>query len=106
MRQTRSIREQVFEDQDGGYVSRMALSTLPADLRQAYTAEVQAVNCNSCDDAECRFRHDRKRLPADAGGESQCLRWAKAFAPLAWRNPDGCTIILPQEIIDAIRAGA
>lgn len=65
MKQSRSIREQVFEDQDGGYVSRMALSTLPVDLR-----------------------------------------WAKAYAPLAWRNPDGRTIILPQEIIDAIRTGA
>ena len=106
MKQSRSIREQVFEDQDGGYVSRMALSTLPVDLRQAYAAEVKAVNCNTCDDAECRFRYDRKRLPADAGGESQCLRWAKAYAPLAWRNPDGRTIILPQEIIDAIRTGA
>lgn len=67
-------------------------------------SEAKLLDCSRCDDEACTFRFKNDRLPEDAGGKSQCLRWAQEFTPLAWRNPDGRIIIMPQEVIDRLKA--
>ena len=71
--------------------------------------EYEVCNCqsvsNPCYDRSCIYRGKLTRFPADAGGENGCLRLAQSQSKYAFRNCDGRTIILPQEIIDEIRSG-
>lgn len=66
--------------------------------------ELAAVDCTTCgDDSDmCPWRFKVERLPSDAGGQSQCLRWAREFGGISWRNPDGHVIIMPQEAVEAL----
>ena len=65
--------------------------------------EREAINCTTCHDELCKFRNKDERYPVDAGGESQCLRWAQEFGGICWRNPDGTVILVPDKIVEAIR---
>lgn len=65
--------------------------------------EKRLLDCSDCLDELCAFRFSQDRLPADAGGKGQCLRWAQEFTPLAWRNQEGRVIIVPQEAIDRLK---
>ena len=89
---------------NGEYGGRLALDYLPPETAERWWAEAAALECSSCNVEECAFRFKEERLPEDAGGNCQCIRWAEKFTPLAWRNPDGRVIVMPQEILDAIRA--
>lgn len=89
---------------NGEYQGKIALDYMPPEKAQRWKAEAAALNCATCNDENCPVRFNGDRLPADAGGKSQCLRWAQEFTPLAWRNPDGYVIIMPQEVFDTIRA--
>ena len=94
-------REQFFT---GDHHGRVGLDYMPPEIAARWRAEADALNCNSCYMTDCKFRNKHERLPDDAGGEGQCLRWAQKFTPLAWRNLDGRVIVMPQEVLDAIRA--
>ena len=81
-----------------------AAHSVPAEIFNHWKAEAKLLDCSRCDDEVCAFRFKQDRFPEDAGGHSQCLCWAQEFTPLAWRNPDGRVIVMPQEVIDRLKA--
>ena len=93
-------REQLFT---GDYHGNLALSHMPPEVADCWRDEAAALKCSTCFQENCKFRDKHERLPDDAGGEGQCLRWAQEFTPLAWRNVDGRVIVMPQEVLDTIR---
>ena len=84
--------------------SAYSMDFLSPEMAARYRTEKQLLNCSDCDDEACAFRFKQDRFPEDVGGKGQCLRWAQEFTPLAWRNQDGRVIIMPQEIIDKLKA--
>lgn len=94
-------REMLFSD---SWQSGVALSNLPPQVAEATRREISAVQCSTCLDSECKHRGRTDRLPIDAGGKSQCLRWAKLVSRYSFRNGDGTVIIIPDEVIAAIKA--
>jgi len=84
--------------------SSYATYGLPTEVSDRWKAERRMLDCSQCDDEACEFRFKQDRFPEDAGGKGQCLRWAQEFTPLAWKNQDGRVIIMPQEVIDRLKA--
>ena len=84
--------------------SSYATCGIPAEVSDRWYAEQRLLNCSQCDDEACVARFKQDRFPEDVGGKGQCLRWAQEFTPLAWRNQDGRVIIMPQEVIDRLKA--
>ena len=70
---------------------------------QQWRKEYSLCDCLRCYDRECTCREKNIRFPASAGGRDQCLRYARTLIKYAFRNPDGTVIIIPDEIIEAIR---
>lgn len=81
-----------------------ALDYSPPEIAARLRREKRLLDCSDCPDGACAFRFSQDRLPEDAGGKGRCLRWAQEFTPLAWRNQDGRIIIMPQEVIDRLKA--
>ena len=86
--------------------ARISLNRLDEPTRKKTRMELELVDCSTCYDHDCVYRDSKERLPQDAGGRGQCLRWAEwAYSdnPFFWRNPGGDIIVIPPEIIEAIR---
>ena len=66
-----------------------------------WTKERELIACETCFE-DCKFRNRKERLPSDAGGECQCLRYAKEMCGYAFKNSDGRVVIIPPEIIRQI----
>ena len=96
----RNTRKGYFNGECG---ASAVVDYLPKEITERWREEARLLECRTCLDRECQFRYKDARLPEDAGGQGQCLRWAKEFTPLAWRNADGRVIIIPQEAVDRLR---
>lgn len=79
------------------------LDHVSSEVATRLRTEAKLLDCSCCDDDACTFRFKQDRFPQDAGGKGQCLRWAREFTPLAWRNQDGRVIVMPQDIIDKLK---
>ena len=74
----------------------------PVPSEEEWYTERKLIDCSDCL-YDCPQKNRPERLPADAGGKGQCLRHAQYLSDFAFRNVDGSVIILPDEIIQAIR---
>lgn len=89
-----------FERDAAGY---LLPHKLPKEQAEAWRHEYNLCNCNSCQDEGCKVRQSSARFPVDAGGQDQCLRLMKEKTPYVWRNADGRVIVIPDEVVKAIR---
>lgn len=82
------------------YFSGEPVPEVPKEWRK----EMDLIDCQNCGYSyDCYHRNHRERLPADAGGDGQCLRLAKYLSPYAFKNVDGQIIIIPDSVVEAIR---
>lgn len=96
-----SMRGKIFRHMFGG-----SYGALSDSERKRTEKEVELTRCITCMDKQCPYRDKDERFPPDAEGKGQCLRWAEwAYQdnPYFWRNLNGDIIVIPLEIVEAIR---
>ena len=89
----------------GSWESGEALRHMTEEERIKVRGWLDAVDCRTCNDTDCKHRFKQSRIPEIAGGQSQCLRLASLLSSYSWRNSDGTVIIIPPEIVEAIKNG-
>ena len=80
----------------------------PSDgIMPEWRKEKDLVNCQDCGyHYDCFHKNSTERFPADAGGKGQCLRLAQYLSPYSFQNVDGQIIVIPEDVVDAIRGDA